>query len=485
MYIISIKEEIMKKLVVFTEENPNADTILRAIKKKNCNVLYSNNPRIEPMFDSEGRFLREYRLTNVSVDGISDIYIVLMRGVTKIVDYLIFKMDMPNREFPSKEDIHNGELLVALEDTKTLPHESRNTSFYQRIGKFIILRMFYPDAFSIMNYNDECERVAKKFPKTAVFGYRLYLTVGINFMGLDFYKMSEKEFISLMELFANKNEILNGNRNYHNVPLRVDEDENTIYLSVSLRCSTGKSHIPNNGYLIGMIYAIRKIFKDNRSIVIRNHGLTQEIINKAISKSNTSAIYYYSREDLGDYTFEGIDLDRNAIKVPTEYFYIDTESEKHVDILLEKVLLLADPRNNIVRYANHGGTEKTYYKNDLYGRGVPLTKESNGLPDLDIINTDEKVGLVIESKKWSTRKKGYEEIEKYDSYKKRVNADYPDYKNTFWVTLNGGSAKRLQKEMLTHDNILMGLSKEGDIFLSKNAPNFMKKAFDSYKVTYV
>ena len=302
--------------------------------------------------------------------------------------------------------------------------------------------------------------------------------MGVKVMGLESYNLPYTEFSSIEELFSCKNEILKGNKNYHNISLSIESDSNLISMNVPLLTSTGKSHIPNVGYLISMSYVIRHIFKDKRPIIVRNHRFIQSKFDKASSSS-----ILYSMENLGDYTFEGINFDRSKLSLPDNYFKLDTESEKHVDIFLERVLR-SYTGNNIVRYANHGGTEKTYYKGP--NGFEPLKKESNGLPDLDIINVQYKKGVVIESKKWSSRTKGYEEIKGYDNtYKIKVNGDYPDYENTFWVTLNGGNFEKFRKEMSIHKEILMGLSEDGDILLSENAPDFIKEAFYSYKVSYV
>ena len=170
---------IMDKLWILTEEKPKASVIGQIVNLyvKDFGGVISfidkENIRIKPVFEN-GYFLFKYIVEGIVLKGISEIVIKTVSGSSSFFDFLVFKQEKQPVEG------EQGNLLMAIEETKTSDDESRNTGVYQRASKFAFIDAFYKDVKLYMLYNEELEaRENKKPSDTSIFGTNMLLTLDV------------------------------------------------------------------------------------------------------------------------------------------------------------------------------------------------------------------------------------------------------------------------------------------------------------------
>jgi metal-dependent hydrolase (beta-lactamase superfamily II) len=106
-------------------------------------------------------------------------------------------------------------------------------------------------------------------------------------------------------------------------------------------------------------------------------------------------------------------------------------------------------------------------------------KDSGGienlyLPDLILSDDDENLVLLIEGKKFSTLSAGLEEIRHYGSIEREyISRHYPNAEVERWLSIFGGN-----KTTIPHEQVLIYLANNGQVFINANAPQCIKRAFD-------
>ena len=204
------KEIIQKILEIYIEE--------KQTKYKNSGI------KILPIIKNKVfEFL--YKIENFKIDGIEDIFLVLVSGHTSFVDFLLFE----NENKPKEEDQLKN-CLYGIEETKTDSSESRNTAAGQRGTKFLILE-YFSDLYGanlkkIMLYNNknsqnQIEAGSVKFIKKCL------KTTNIKFYG-DYSGKYEK-FTNIDEVIAEKNNMRKPPAG--NTPIRLIKNEEQISIS--------------------------------------------------------------------------------------------------------------------------------------------------------------------------------------------------------------------------------------------------------------
>lgn len=445
-------------LWILTEERPKKEVIKQIISKicKDTGFKYKiDDIKFTPVF-KDCRFAFIYLVEGIVINGFEKILIKTVSGSSSFLDFLIyFSNDTPN---PKDEPEY------AIEETKTSDIESRNTGVYQRCSKFVYVNFHYPNCKKIMLYNIRVKD-SHSPTKTNIFGTRMLITLGVEILGKTLDPEVFKKFESIDELIDFKNNMRGAPTG--NVPILINKFKDRITVSGRLYKTGGLKHDPNTGALTIISQTLRKLgWKED--IVITQHGLSQANVgrnNKFIKIATEIGI-----------KLDGIAIPKSTL--PTEYWHYEQVSEKIATIFLH---LISEQIENVrVIYENHAGCERGYF---FTKEGTPITihkyiknSKKNGIikiPDLIIREDNEKEIFNLEGKRYDTRQKGIKEIERFDPIEEEyIQKYYPDYKITRGVVIYGGSSSAV------NDKILFQIDLSGNIYISQNAPQFLKQAIN-------
>lgn len=453
----------MDNLWILTEEKPKISVIkeiitlyCRDFKDKGS---FSKNLKINPVFEN-GKFKFFYTFEGIQLSKCSQIILLTVSGTSSFFDFLVFKQE--NKPDGSKND----NLLMAIEETKTSGEESRNTGVYQRGSKFVFIENYYTDIKKYMLYNEELENDESKKPAdTITFGTNMFLSLDVEIVGKETDKWFTK-FNSIDELIAFKNSMRKPPAG--NVPIEISRFDDRIEISGRLSKPADKGNIghdPNIGAL-SMISKTLRYLGWNKDIIITQHGVSQEYINR--TKGNNKFLYICKILDL---KMKGLNLPSN-ITLPEQYWHYEQSSEKMASILLH---IMAENIGMRAIYQNHAGCERGYFitKN---GKLVTIPKKDTNninlyIPDLVLHSQKYNEILLIEGKKLSTIDDGLEEIEDYDSIENEyIKIAYPECKITRYLSIFGGDLNAIPNE-----KVLFYLSDNGVICLPEILPNSLKE----------
>ena len=181
----------MDNLWILTEERPKSSVLRQIIglyEKDFGGVInyIEEDIKIRAVFQN-GNFMFKYVVEGITLHGINKIIIKTVSGSSSFFDFLVFQQqNEPTEDEP-------GNLLMAIEETKTSDDESRNTGVYQRASKFAFIDAFYKDVNLYMLYNEELEaREEKKPSDTSIFGTNMLLTLDVEIVGKDTSKWFTK-----------------------------------------------------------------------------------------------------------------------------------------------------------------------------------------------------------------------------------------------------------------------------------------------------
>ncbi len=451
-----------KNLWILTEERPKKDVIkeilLRFAKDRQF-ACFFGTLRILPALEN-GRFSFLYEVVGFECNRIEKIYIKSISGASSFVDFLVFYQN----EQPDQNDIP----LYAIEETKTDDSESRNTGIGQRSSKFVYLNQHYPNIKKIMLYNFQIE--PKERPtETNIFGTRLLLTIGVEFMGK---KLDEKVY----RPFSSIEEVIDFKRKMHmpptgNVPILITKSDNVIRISGRLVKSDSLAHDPNIGTLSIICAAMRKLGWSGE-IIITRHGLEQRHLtnrNKFVRIAN----------DL-DVTLDGLTMPK--AKPNGAYWKYELTGEKLGTIFIHIVVENFTEGYSI--FENHAGCEKGYF---ITKEGKPLQLEKYSdrtaykegdksqiisIPDLILIDFGRSEIINVEGKQYRFRQDGIEELANFDEIEGRyIKRYYPEFDIIRTVVLYGSK----EKEIIEVEVGFL-LNEDGDLILGIRAPELFKEA---------
>lgn len=457
----------MNHLWILTEEKPKASVILQIAElyqKEFYGKIYcpdKKNVKIKPVFNN-GRFTFKYVVEGIKVENIQEIIIKTVSGSSSFFDFLVFEQE--EQPYEGKP----GNLLMAVEETKTSDDESRNTGVYQRASKFVFIDAFYKNVKLYMLYNDELElREEKKPSNTSIFGTNMLLTLGIEIVGKSMLQWFEK-FSTIEEMIAFKSAMRQPPAG--NVPINIIKFNDRIEISgrLSKPLQAGNiNHDPNIGALSLISKTLRKLGWKKR-IVITHHGVSQEYINKTRGKNKFLYICRILNIEL-----DGIQIPA-GISFPDKYWHYEMSSEKMASILLH---ITAQYHGLREVYQNHAGCERGYFKTKNH-QLIALPKKDRYRTNLyipDLVLHDEKSDCIIlvEGKKLSTLRAGVEEIENYDSIENEfIKLHYPECKIYRYLTIFGGNLNSLP-----HPKVLLYLSDNGTVIINPDSPQCIIDAF--------
>lgn len=456
----------MDNLWILTEEKPKSSVIKQIIDLyvKDFGGVIENysNIKIRPVI--EGNIFKFYYLVEgISLLNIKQIIIKTVSGNSSFFDFLVFKQeDQP-------EEKNSDNLVMAIEETKTSDDESRNTGVYQRASKFVYIDSYYADVKKYMLYNEELEERKEKKPSdTSIFGTNMLLTIGTTIIGKDPSKWCKK-FESIDDMIYFKS--LMRKPPEGNVPIEITKFEERIEVSgrLSKPAEAGNiGHDPNIGAL-SIISKCLRYLGWNKRIVITKHGVSQEYVTKTRGKNKFLYICKMLNLEL-----EGIDIP-SGVSLPEDYWHYEMSSEKMASILLH----IAGEYNGLKEvYQNHAGCERGYFKtksNQLIA--LPKKDKHNVnlyIPDLILYDPINNEIILVEGKKLSTLNIGLDEIKNYDSIENEfIKIYYEGAKIVRWLSIFGG-----HQQEIPHQEVLIYLNEEGEIFLNNNTPDSIKQAFN-------
>jgi hypothetical protein len=460
----------MKDVWVLTEEMPKSlviTAILQRVASDNGFSANIENVKIVPVMNA-GVFTFVYRVLGISSKDFGNVFIKIASGNSSFVDFLVFIQD--------KEPDQASMPLYAIEETKTDDSESRNTGVYQRCSKFVYVDFYYPGIKKIMLYNLQIPQKDKP-TETNIFGMRMLSTVGVEIVGKVYEAEVVKPFTSLDELVSAKNAMRMPPAG--NTPIKLEVHPDRIEVSGRLFKAGGIGHDPNIGALTMIALCIRKWEKE-KPIVITKHGLQQENVgsNKFVQIANRLNI-----------KLEGLDMP--IATAHEEYWHYEHSQEKMATIFLH-VCLLAFSKALVI-YANHGGSERSYFIDRVNGP-VAIEKYQEGkraeykagdktaiiyLPDMVIYDTERNQVINVEGKRYATRKNGIVELANF-SYieEKLIQPSYNPESIVRTVVVFGS-----KEESLTEKEIGFMLNEDGKMVLGKEAPEVFREVVKSVSNT--
>jgi len=457
----------MENLWILTEERPKASVIRQIISiyetDFNGTVKFENqnNIKIKPIF-KDGYFMFKYVVEGIKLLNINEIIIKTVSGSSSFFDFLVFQQETePSEDKP-------GNLLMAIEETKTSDDESRNTGVYQRASKFAFIDAFYKNIKLYMLYNDELENRDEKKPSdTSIFGTNMLLSNNVKIIGKDISKWFNP-FQSLSDMIEFKKNMRQPPEG--NVPIIITQYEDKIEVSgrLSKPATAGNiGHDPNIGALSLIAKTIRHFGWDKR-IVITMHGVSQEYVDKTRGKNK----FLYICNILG-IELDGIVMPPH-VSLPEKYWHYEKSSEKLASILLHMVGIYHGMKGV---YQNHAGCERGYFKT-LEDDLIALPKKDKQginlyIPDLVLYDLQSRYVTLVEGKKLSTLQDGVREIENYDSIETEfIKPHYPGCKIHRCISIYGGN-----RPELPHPKVILYLSDNGKVFINPDSPQCIIDAF--------
>ena len=457
----------MDKLWILTEERPKASVIKQIVdlyvKDFGGQLEEFDESALKIKAKFKGDFFQfKYVVEGIRLKNIDEIVIKTVSGSSSFFDFLVFQQ----KDEPSEDEA--GNLLMAIEETKTSDDESRNTGVYQRASKFAFIDAFYQDVKLYMLYNDELEaREEKKPSDTSIFGTNMLLTLGVDIVGKDTSKWFKK-FKTIDEMIRFKSAMRQPPAG--NVPINITKYADRIEVSGRLAkpADAGNiGHDPNIGALSLIAKGLRHLGWDKK-IVITLHGVSQEYVNRTHGKNKFLYICNILNMEL-----EGIKMPKK-VSLPEKYWHYEKSSEKMASILLHMVGEYYGLRGI---YQNHAGCERGYFKTKRDQLVTLPKKDRNGInlyiPDLVLHDEKSKYIILIEGKKLSTLQAGLDEIEDYDSIEiEFIKPNYPECKIYRCVSIFGGSLN-----YLPHNKVILYLNDSGRVIINQQAPECIKSIF--------
>ncbi|MBA2877017.1 hypothetical protein HNR63_000044 [Anoxybacillus kamchatkensis] len=475
------KEDVIKTILEIFYQEYNGNLEDRDIKIIPRIRKIKNNMYFDFIFDVEG----------IESSLIKKVYIKIARSSNRssFVDYLVFHQE--NEPIPGDS---NNNLIFAIEETKTGDSDSRNSGVYQRGSKFVYLDLYFKDdsVKKIMLYNNSMKD-SESASDTNIFGIKMLRTLGVEIIGRTLDDRYDP-FTSVQELIKFKEKMSDPPEG--NVPIKITEFDDKIEISARLSNPVEAyniGHDPNIGAVSLITSTLRKLGTEKR-IIITNHGVSQEYLNK--TRGNKLLRIITSPEI--NATLDGLKISP-LNDLQGDYWTYEDSSEKMVSIFLH---LQAISKGKKHLYENHAGSERGYFFNSS-GEEVPVPKtvdpdlindvdcelrenfkDSKGrvkipIPDL-VLADNEAISniLLLEAKKEEKVLEGLSTLKSYDIFKSAVlqksGYDLDSIKVDRYVILFGGVSSEIEN---LDKKVLLQLCSDGKIILNENAPEWIKEIF--------
>lgn len=454
-----------KTIWILTEERPKTNSIkqiLQIVNAKFSLVTFQNNNhkklKIKPNI-TNGKFKFEYKVEDTSLPVI----IKTVKGNQgSFVDYLVFI----TKNFPKPGDIP----VIAIEETKTTQTESRNTSVYQRLTKFVFLDLLndYRGCSKIMMYNFKKPLTLHTSP-TFVFGIKLMKTLHIEIVGSCVDDQKFERFNNLEEMIDAKNNI---RKRKGNVSVSIHKYGDTVMIAAKLEKCKMLAHDPNIGLVTALSKASQLLDSTITKIIVTNHGLTQDMVKRTKNKFNKIATELNIR-------YQGLRFTRTPIDKNSPYWIYPERNENFVSILLHTLLEYDGYR---VIFEHHSGAEQGYLINKNNSQ-EPVPKKVKK-PDIVFISESEHAIYVIEAElayNVFSSKGGISQLGGFTEFVNIVSDKYPTYEIKKRVICYGNGMDH--KRLLRSNDILFQLKPTGEVMVSHSCPQWISNLFNIVQKT--
>ena len=282
-----------------------------------------------------------------------------------------------------------------IEITQSTDKDSRNSSSYQRLQKFIIGNYYYPDYQKIL-YHSEMYRANSD---TAKIGLSLAYLSGIKILNVsgEFPK-------TIKDLETLKNQMKGPS---HNTPLKFwfNKEEKKLTISSKLNKSGSFAYDPNIGFVSSLISILKN---DVDYIEIINHDLLKSHLkskNKLYKNLQIMRKKVHFRFDDEIIIWDICD----EIIIPQNYYKLLDEGEKLSMIKLNNYL---ESKKKQIIFRNIAGCERE----KLTVMGVPYTiPKKIQVPDLVFINKKNEI-VIIEGECAKNVYKGIIQLETFNHF---------------------------------------------------------------------
>jgi len=360
----------------------------------------------------------------------SIVHIVLFKGKTSSVDYMLFA-GQPDTctSVGSAEDA-----LCILESTKTSDKESRNTAVNQRIIKFTTYFRIYPRSTAIpVMFWLNATWTLQKLTDTAILGFKMMTTLGIRLFMNSTEMIIDMNDVLKMDPFINFDEMISFKNNMTqkkgNVSvriehkLRIDVDtgaftnlfEICIKLDQGISALAGKvSHDPNAGLLSGLMNTLDKLAPGSQYLVT-NHGVLQPYFDKCPNSKLWHSIHGMRLE------FDNVEI-KATPPLPTSYFVV----EKCMTEKLATILCQMTSAHRTI-FTNHGGCALTAVACPD-GRSTNVGRTMTR-PDILFADSCKKELILVEGKIEADIHKGVVQLgsDHLAEFIEMIQREYPDY----------------------------------------------------------
>lgn len=429
------EQKLQKKYeyTICTEENPQIEEIGFILNYVGtpCRISKLTSDIIDGKWN--GKFIAETDTDHVKVE------IQLVKGFGSFIDYVVYDHLNPDEEKSTP--------ILLVESTKTCDAESRNTTIYQRLIKFVVARKRFPDTPCIMFYNTE------QYTNTSTnfFAKRLLQTLSIKA-----YDKTNKDllkdslpFITIDELIKEKEMIKTKS---HNVSVKIQcNGDHDYYISAKLSKGAHDTicHDPNKGMITGLATVIHKLDKDAR-FRITDHHVAVEKIRKQEDK------FWYANSAY-DLRLDGSSLSSMGVKCPTKYWIKDTESEKAATINYHRHM---EKLGWLTVFHNHSSSAKSYFIGE---KGTEEAVPKITIPDVVMVNKEERYIHICEGKIWKDRLKGVEQLDHLSDFKHYTQERYPGYTIILGLCLYVRSLSEIDAKKKLKYPVLFAMDSEGNI----------------------
>jgi hypothetical protein len=365
---------------IFTEENPQEPELVFGLSRLGYNVSACT---ITPVY-AAGNFNGEFEVATVPEHVACTVRI--FKGTTSSVDYMFFK---------------EGAAPLLVESTKTLNEQSRNSSVFQRVVKFLVARHYYPDADMVMFYT-----AAPSFTSnTAAFGLRLFATLNVE-VCCPSGTTAGVAFDSVEELIAAKNAVP---EKAGNVSVRLSYDGSAVTIRGRLNKTAGRmDYDPNIGLFTGMMGAIHALSPATTFRIV-DHGLD-------VAKIGMDNKFWYAVRGM-DVTLDGFVAGESHL--PEHYYKTVTGNEKTSTILFQHQSGLP------ALFHNHAGCQRSsVVAPDGKTHAVPKTIT---MPDIALFDAKAKTIYIVEGKDNSKVAAAQKQLDAIAPFEEFVLRHYPDF----------------------------------------------------------
>jgi len=365
---------------IFTEENPQEQEICTGLQILGYDVKTCT---ITPSYENN-KFKGEFNVQTVPIN--INCIIILFKGTTGSVDYMFFE---------------EGKNALFMESTKTSDKDSRNSAIYQRLIKFPVAKIYYPNANYVMFYSEEPSFVSD----TGKFGIKLFATIGVDIYTPN-KKLDASPFTSIDDLIMAKN---NMKQKAGNASVRITKSESLVTISGRLDKTNGRmDNDPNIGLICGMIVAMNSLDK-TLTFRITDHRLD-------ISKIQMNNKFWYSIMNIN------VEIDgfvKQKCEYPLTYYKEVKTGEKISTILFQHQTGL------LTIFHNHAGCQRASLIGKD-GKHYPIPKTTT-MPDLVQCDNDKRIIYVTEGKNSSKIKNAEEQLKNLTEFESLIKLHYPEH----------------------------------------------------------